>query len=153
MAKRTSPAVLGALLAGFLLLISGSAPVSAHAGHNHGSTGVVSYHFATPINVAVENLATADHRTGGQALDGPGPTRIGQPVTDLMTTSGSTPQPLQLDNCCCGSFGCHAGVSAPLMNLSDQYRCGERVRLVPVLGAAKSVQIGIERPPRGPISV
>jgi hypothetical protein len=152
MAKRTRfTALVGALLVGFLLLISVPVPLCAHTGHNHGSKEVAAAQLPAFAADEILSFAASGEGTSAQATDPLRPATVRDAANDLTRArAAETPQPLS-EACCCGSIACHVGVSAPIMNLFHPYRLGQRMRPAAVLGAAKAVQGGIERPPRAPI--
>jgi hypothetical protein len=136
-------ALLGALLAGVLILISGVAPASAHAGHNHASKATVQ----APTPVAA--VAAPVEAVVSTVLDEvQGPTGQGAALADLTTTPAKIPMPVHQGNCCCGSIACHAGVEAPAPAAVEPAQLSAKVEPVPVLGAAKFNPHGIDRPPR-----
>jgi hypothetical protein len=149
MAKRAKlTALLGAMLAGFLVLVGGAAPASAHAGHNHSRNAtaqapapVVVDHEAIGATVPDEIGATVPDETESP----PGETGS---QNDLTTTPAKIPAPVHQGNCCCGSIACHAGVEPPAAAAIKDVRVSARVEPVPVSGTAKFNPHGIDRPPR-----
>ena len=133
-------ALLGAVLAGFFVLIGGATPASAHAGHDHGPTPTVSTpEIVVPrINVAVDTDSEAEDR-GARGGD----------LAELADGPTKAPQPLHQGNCCCGSIVCHAAVAAPLIELTPGYFYSARLKPRPVAALAGTKEGGIERPPRG----
>jgi hypothetical protein len=154
MAMRTIfTALVGALLVGFFLLISGSSPVYAHAGHSHAARQTATAASrAVDAPAAIESFGAAEDGVGRQVTDRPQPIQDSNASIDL-TRAADTPERLRLDACCCGSIACHAGVGASVANVWPPYRLGQRMRPAPVLGVPKAVQSGVERPPRGTTTV
>jgi len=148
MAMRANLTVMfGSVLVGFFLLISGSDPVYAHGGHDHGSKQPAAAQGASVNTAAIEAFHATDDRVNGPAADGP--TRIQAISAGVdLTRDAETPLSLSSDRCCCGSSACHMGVTVPSTNVFPAYRHGQRMRPPLVLGAARAVQTGSDRPPR-----
>src|SRR5262249_10990989 len=125
------------------------APLCAHTGHDHTSKEVAAAQLPAFTADGILSFAASGERASAQATDRLRPVRARDAGNDL-TRAADTPQPLS-EACCCGSIACHVGVSAPVINVFHPYRFGQRMRPAAVLGVAKAVQGGIERPPRAPI--
>ena len=144
MAMRTSlTTTVGALLAGFLFIACGSAPVHAHAGHNHASKEAVAAQLPVRTPAPIGPFVSAGDRVSTHVTDSLWPNMA----------STESPPPLQSGTCCCGSIACHAGLNAPAIDLFHPRRFGQRMRPARVVGAAKTVAGGVERPPRGLVTL
>src|SRR5262245_19136785 len=153
MAMRTSLTTLVvALLVGFSLLIGHSAPARAHAGHNHSPNEVVAPQSPVHAPTPIEPFVTAGDCASMQTTD-PLPPRTASILCVHPMRIAASPEPLYPGACCCGSIACHAGLDAPAVDLFHPRRFGQRMRLPRVLGVAKTVKGGVERPPRGPATL
>jgi hypothetical protein len=132
--------LLGAMLAGFLVLVGGAVPASAHAGHDHAR--VATMQPPAPVAVDVEAIAAT------VPDEAQSPSREGGSQAHLTTTPAKTPAPVQQGNCCCGSIACHAGVEAPAPIAVERPMLSAKLEPMPVSGTAKSDPHGIDRPPR-----
>jgi hypothetical protein len=143
MATRTMlTALLGAVLAGFFVLVGGAVPANAHAGHDHGAAATISSPevLFPAINAAAGRVAEAQDR-GTRTSD----------QSELANAPTKAPQPLHQGNCCCGSIACHAAVAAPLIEVFPGYVYGMRLEPHPASRLVGKKEGGIERPPRGAI--
>jgi hypothetical protein len=136
---------LGLMFAAAMLVIvaaGGMSPVAAHGGHDHHPVQPsVSAASAAPI--ATREAAVIDRVSVGRQSSDSSHRQFIAAHTELpppATTPGT---------CCCGSVACHAGVPASQATFLDGERFSEKVELRPVIGAAKTIPGGIERPPRG----
>jgi len=140
-------ATVGALLVGLFLLISGFSPAYAHGGHDHGSKQPAAAQGGSVNTAAIEAFHATDDRVNGPPADGSQRIQAMSAGVDLARDA-ETPLSLCLERCCCGSSACHTGVTVPSTNVFPEYRIGQRMRPPLVLGTARAVQTGSDRPPR-----
>jgi hypothetical protein len=131
--------LFAAIVAAVFVLIGGTAPASAHAGHDHAAASS----DATPAKIVSEVKAIAL----AQSAEPEATSQTGGRV--FVESAAKIPQPLQQGSCCCGSVACHAAVAAAQAGPLNRERFNEKVDLPPVIGAAKTNSSGIDRPPRG----
>jgi hypothetical protein len=60
-------------------------------------------------------------------------------------------KPIDLGTCCCGGIACHAGMTAPILVVTEPWAPSGKIELSPVLALAGAVADGIERPPRSAV--
>ena len=137
-AKAKRLALCTAIVAGLLMLAGGASPVSAHAGHDHGPP-VVAERAPSKAPVAVQLPDKSE--MGVNCLVAP---------IDVASASNrpKAPQPAHQTNCCCGSVACHAGVVAPLTQMSESNIFSERLEPRPEAALSGTIADGIDRPPR-----
>src|SRR5262249_46435055 len=148
MAMRANLTVMfGSVLVGFFLLISGSDPVYAHGGHDRGSKQPAAAQGASVKTAAIEASHATDDRVNGPAADGP--TRIQAISAGVdLTRDAETPLSLSSVGCGWGTSSCQGGATLRAKIAPPGPGPAKRVRPPLVLGAARAVQTGSDRPPR-----
>jgi hypothetical protein len=156
-------AVLLALAAGF------PAAAWAHAGHEH-KPGPAVRHYVAQLPAAqatsrddvkaaeltaIPTYAVVRHSREHQVAqtgDGSCGVRMDRAQARLGTIPLEGPaEPVDLGTCCCGGITCHAGMTAPILAVTEPWAPSGKIELARVLAFVGALADGIERPPRSAV--
>jgi hypothetical protein len=147
-----------------LFALAGGLPAAAwaHAGHEHKPGAV--RHYVAQLPAAQATVSRDDVKAAeltaipthsvvrhsrehqvAQTGDGSCRVRVDRAQARLDT--------IPLGTCCCGGIACHAGMTAPILAVTEPWAPSGRIELAPVAAFAGAVADGIERPPRSAVSV